>query len=217
MLGHQIVLDCGLNKDFTCQLNKDSLGKISINTQLVPAQYNYYLFISNHLGQTCQVTLDAETVGQKDTALWSQIDLKIYYQNFQLFSGDLLNFFSQKLDFLTLEAMSSKLYRLEFYLAGFDEDYQINFDLNFILNCQEKDSELLENKPEVLAMQSEDSQETLANPSIETKDNFHQQTTQLLFFLLSFLLIALIICLFWILKIKRSKKILISSKKGKSL
>lgn len=211
---HQLILDCGLNSESNCQLNQNSLEQIKIKTHSSPAQYNYYLLINNHLKENCRVVLQPQVRNQEHVTLWSKINLKIFYQKLQLFNNDLSNCFSKKIDFLTLEAKSSKLYRLEFHLAEFSEEFEINFDLNFVLNCQEKSLENQENKSEVLAEQSQNFQESTIEPLIKVQDNLFQEKNQPLFILITFLLVLLIICLFWILKFKKSKKILISSKKG---
>ena len=203
---HKLVIDCGLSGDFNCQLNQDSLEQIKVRTHSTPAQYNYYLLINNHLQESCRVVLQPQIRNQEHVALWSKIYLKIFYQKLQLFNNDLSNFFSKKIDFLTLEAKSSKLYRLEFYLAELSEEFEINFDLNFIFNCQEKNLKNQKNKSEVLAAQSQNFQESTIEPLIGVQDNLFQEKNQLLFILITFLLVLLITCLFWILKIKKFKK-----------
>jgi hypothetical protein len=207
LFAHQLVIDCGLSDDFNCQLNQDSLEQIKVRTHSTPAQYNYYLLINNHLQESCRVVLQPQVINQKYVALWSKIYLKIFYQKLQLFNDNLSNFFSKKIDALTLEAKSSKLYRLEFHLAEFSEEFEIIFDLNFLLNCQEKSLKNQKNKPEVLATQSQNFQESTIEPLIGVQDNLFQEKSQLLFILITFLLILLIICLFWILKIKKFKNI----------
>jgi hypothetical protein len=203
---HQLIIDCGLNNSSICQLNKDSLEGIKLSAYTAPAQYNYYLLFNNHFKQNCQINSQAQLKEQKKSNPLSAINLKIFYQNLQLFNDNLSSFFSKEIDFLSLEAQSSKLYRLEFYLAELNEDFEVNFDLNFYLDCQKKQPEEEKNEPNVLALQDSVFQETLIEPKIEVKENLSQEKTLLITILIAFFLFFLIIVLFWRLKIKNSKK-----------
>jgi hypothetical protein len=213
--GHQFIIDCGVNNNLSCQLNDKSLDKISIKAHAAPARYKYYFLINNHFQQNCQVNLRAFSKNQEKDALWSEINLKIFYQNTQLFADNLLSFFSKEIDLLFLERNASKLYRFELDLAEFSDNFEIIFDLNFFLNCYEKQPENLENKVEVLAAKTEFVSEIANQPSEKLKGSFFQEYSLLIIFLISFILSCLIVFLFWRLRIEKSKQILISSKKGK--
>jgi hypothetical protein len=202
---HQIIIDCGLAGDSTCQLNEAASQRIDLKVQQFPAQYNYYLLFNNHFNQDCQLCLQAQANKKINTNSLSDSLVRIYFQEQILFEGNFVDFLAKKIDLLNLNAWGSRLYRFEFYLTKNQEDFQINFDLDFHLSCSEEELKQLEKKA-VLGSQTE-FREILPDQIIE-KDNavIRQQRAFLIFALLFFILLLVLIFLLFRKKFKKVKK-----------
>lgn len=135
---HQLIIDCGLKGNNSCQL-RDGLAKnINIQAQQAFSQYHYYLLFYNHLKNNCQLTVQAQTTQANDLQDYSDVFIKIYYQKQLLFDASLAEFLMTKVELLNLLSQSSKLYRVEFYIKELEKDFRFNFDLNFSLNCHDQ-------------------------------------------------------------------------------
>ena len=214
LVGHQLSLDCGLNGDFNCQLQEQSLSSINIQAQQIPAQYNYYLLINNQLQESCQLSLKAQIEQEIEQIPWSSTLVKIFYQDQELFDGTLNEFFGKKISLLNLTPYGFRLYRLEFHLTELSDEFQLNFSLNFLIYCQQLtgDRSLAS---EILGAQTEQREPQLFEPMIKNENVFLKQRLFLIVALFVFLLFLLLIFLIYRSKITKLKKLLISSKKGK--
>jgi len=135
---HQIVIDCGIAGDFHCQLRESTAPSINIQAQQSFTQYNYYLLLNNYLTESCQLFLQAQNSGKDKLLVGDNIFLKIFYQDQQLFDGTFADFLAERIDLLNIGGQSSKLYKLELNLGKLQEDFSLNFDLNFTLACHEQ-------------------------------------------------------------------------------
>jgi len=216
-IGHQLSINCGLKGDFTCELQEQSLPAIIIQAQQVPAQYNYYLLINNLLQKSCQLSLKAQIDQETEQIPWSNTFVKLFYQNQQLFDGSLAEFFKQKISLLNLAAHSSKLYRLEFYLTELGNEFNLDFSLNFLFNCQTKSiGETVEQEILGVQIEQQDFQalEPIKSIAIDESLLIKQRLFLITALFIFLLCLGLIFC-FYRSKFSKNKKILISSKKGK--
>ncbi len=201
---HQLIIDCGLTADNSCQL-RDGLAKnINIQVQQAFSQYHYYLLVVNHLTNNCQLSVQAQTNQQSHLDDYSAVLMKIFYQNQQLFAANFTEFLSGKVELLNLPAQSSKLYRLEFYVNELAQDFQLNFDLNFLVNCQDQEVKQ-EQTSEVLGAQTPFRDITPMSTKVDPAESVRDQRNFLLSVLVIFLLLLFLILVFYRRIFKKKK------------
>ena len=203
--GHQLIIDCGLTGDNSCQL-RDGLAKnINIQVQQAFSQYHYYLLIVNHQKNNCQLSVQAQT--NQDIFLndYSAILIKIFYQNQQLFAANVTEFLSRKIELLNLPAQSSKLYKLEFYIDAVAKDFQLNFDLNFLLNCLNQ-PDIQEQNSQVLGVQTPFREITATQTQVAEEKSVREQRFLIFSALIVFLLLLFLILIFSRRICKKKKK-----------
>ncbi|MFA6814062.1 MAG: hypothetical protein GX943_01035 [Candidatus Pacebacteria bacterium] len=209
---HQIIVDCGLEGDFICQLRDSVSQTINIRVQQSYTQYNYYLLFNNYLNEDCQVKLQAELQGEENSFLWPSIFFKIFYQEQNLFDANFSDLFFKKVNLFNLNGKSSKLHRLEFYLGELKEDFQLNFDLNFYLSCQEG----VNNQPkntEVLGSKTTYKEISPVQPTVENRRAILKQRLFLSLILFAFLILLFLILLFYRSKFIKAKKYKLAQRK----
>lgn len=204
---HQLIIDCGMNGDYVCQLNDAGLSAIKLHTQQSFTQYKYYLLFNNHLKQNCQLNLNAETIGEYDSIFWSKIYLKIHYQDQKIFAGNLHDFFSNEINFSVLAKESSKLYILDFYFADLIEEFSIDYLLNFYLNCQNQLAVDEFSSEQVLGLKNEPLSIQPKQTAVTAEIISHKSNILLLACLGLFLVFLFIILRFYKAKFKKASNI----------
>jgi hypothetical protein len=135
-----------------------------------------------------QAQMNSERVLQD----YSNVSIKIFYQKQILFNANFADLLAKKVELLNLPAQSSKLYRLEFHANELEKDFQVNFDLIFLLNSenqlvdQEQKSEVLGTKTQLKEIQA--TQISVEDEKLFTRQNYFLFAILLFFLLLLFLL-----------------------------
>jgi len=209
---NQLIIDCGLNEDNLCQLRNDSAKHINIQVQQAFSQYHYYLLFYNHLKKNCQLSVQVQNSKESHARDYSNLFIKIFYQNQQLFNASFVNLLSKKVDLLNLLSQSSRLYRLEFYIMELETDFSLDFDLNFLLNCQNQ-SEVKEKKSEVLGSKKHFREKRPIQTGVNQEKSINNQRFFLFSALLIFLLLLILIFIFYRLLFKKKKNYKLAQRK----
>lgn len=202
---HQLIIDCGWQGDNSCQLRDNAAKSINIRAQQAFSQYHYYLLFYNHLKNNCQLSVQAQKSQESDLQDYSNIFIKIFYQNQLLFDANFAEFLSRKVELLNLLSQSSKLYRVEFYIKELKKDFQLNFDLNFLLNCRDQ-AVIQEPENEVLGAKTQFREITSVQSNVDPAESVRDQRFFLFSVLLVFLLLLFLIFVFYRRTVKKKKK-----------